>query len=209
MYAKKSRFPLWPLIIAALIIAGSLIGAAVGKYIKTESYTGSLQVTAKLADVTLLEHEAVRSADGSYTLSDKTATENTYTLIPGLDIPKDPFITIENKTSIEAYLFVEVVDNTPNGAIGYTVSTDWRIVNGVTGKHGGTVYVYAKGGTLTVLDDTNTSADPIYILTDNKITVSQTLNSTETDDTLTFYAAMGEVAASDSGDPKVVYESIK
>lgn len=203
MYARKKRFGRFgSLILVALVLVGGLIGAAVGKYIKTTTYTGTLTVNAELAEsMTLLESEAKRNNDGTYYLNTaKTVTENAYELIPGLDIPKDPHITITKKTPIEAYLYVEVVDNTPNGAIGYEMTGNWLLLEGVTGKHNGAVYVYTTDKSAPAVVDDNVGAEfKVHLLKDNQITVSQKLNTNQTNDTMTFYAAMGEVAASDLG----------
>lgn len=59
-------------------------------------------------DLKLFEHVANKNADGSYTLDPaKETTGNEYTVMPGVNLPKDPTVTVE-KASGEYYLFVEV-----------------------------------------------------------------------------------------------------
>lgn len=58
-------------------------------------------------DLKLFEHVANKNADGSYTLGSDTTTSNAYTVMPGVNLPKDPTVTVE-KASGEYYLFVEV-----------------------------------------------------------------------------------------------------
>lgn len=198
---KKSRSHLWLMILTLLIAAIAFVGVAFGKYIQTSQFTETLQFNAKLADsFQLLEHEALRQPDGSYVL-DATATETTneYILIPGLDIPKDPHVVITNKTSIEAYLYVEVVDKTDNGAIVWSMADHWLLLDGLQGKKDkGAVYVYAPGGKPTPL--TRQEGDRvIYLIKDNTVYVNQGLLGAKTADILTFYAAMGEVNAEKEG----------
>ena len=199
MNKKKFRAKLRLLIVLVLLLI-SLVGYAVGKYITTVESVGTVEFTATLAENMLLrEHEAVRQSDGTYKLDANTTVDaNTYVLVPGVDVPKDPHIIIEGKTPIRAYLYVEIVDTLDTVKVGqqdvklisYAITADWENTNEV-GTHGGTVYKYK-----TVLK--TDVPDPIYILANNKVTVSQyikrhdiTQNSDK--DVLTFYAYMQEV----------------
>ena len=204
MYAKKR--PLWRvlLLIAAVALICALIGSAVGKYIYTETLSASVTFSAEMAkNVVLQESKANRLPDGSYELTEAVVKDNTYTLIPGLDVPKNPHIIITEKSPVEAYLFVEVVEDLPGtGTITYSMASGWKEL-AVSGKHGGKVYVYNK-----VLDE-NTTADPIYILKDNLIYVSQNLLGSLTSEVMTFYACLGETAAGGAdADAASVYTSI-
>ncbi len=74
------------------------------------------------------------------------AATNTYDkLVPGTTAPKDPFITIGEKTQAPAYLFVKVTDT--SAGITYSVDADkWAEVSGINGlKAGEKVYVYKVG----------------------------------------------------------------
>lgn len=225
MNMKKMRY--LPLILTLAVLLGSLlIGNAAAKYIYRNTWQATVTFTAELADNVLLqEHVAERLDNGEYTLTaDLTPTENAqtnggnnYILLPGLDIPKDPFISIVDKSSIRSYLFLEVVETldtvtetdpvTDQAAthkpVDYSLTGDWLSLSGVTGKHGGAVYVYAKDGMPVVIDDSLTAGKPdltatIPILQGDQVTVSQYLkkyNVTENGDTdvLTFYAALNEI----------------
>ena len=122
---------------AGVLLAGCLLVAALAllavadlraKYVTTVDLTGAVRFTADLAvDVTLWEHQAQRNPDGTYTLSatdDPTINTNTYVVMPGVDIPKDPTITITTKSAIPAYLYVEIVDNSPS-SVTYTLDDKW------------------------------------------------------------------------------------
>ena len=236
---KKSRSRLWPIVLILIIAASALVGVSVAKYIQTTTFTGTLKFNAKLAEsVEMLEHQAERQSDGSYTLintendpeteknEEITVSKNEYVLIPGLDIPKDPFVRITGKTSIEAYLYVEVVENidsikdetsnTEEKVITWIMDEDWLLLSEVTGKHGA-VYVYAPDGTPKALGINDSGDYPL--LEGNKVYVSQKLlradipeETSLTGDLLTFYAALGEVNVSDKTDAvahaKEVYEQL-
>lgn len=222
---KRKRSRLLVLAVLVLLIA-SLIGGAIGKYLTTVSVPGKVTFTASLAeDVILQEHKAERNPDGSYSLTDQIATAdpygnyNSYELLPGLDIPKDPHITVVNKTPVEAYLFVEVVENgdvgTDGEVITYAMDSCWLKLNGVTGDHKGTVYVY-KGADAAEkkLDDSIGAAWTVKLLAPlsegkpETIRVSQKLITTAStgNDILTFYATMGEAAM--AATPAEVYKTI-
>ena len=192
MYAKKRKFPLT--IILIFVLLGILIGSVAAKYIYSEDLSAKVIFTAELADALLVqEHEAVRQLDGSYTLNTNLLPKdekkgNSYELLPGLDVPKNPFVTVVNKTPIGAYLYIEVIDTT-NGAITYEIDTDNWTKLSITGRE---VYVYEDG---TILTNKNCPTEAILILKDNKVTVSQTLltKNTEAADVLTFSAYLYEV----------------
>lgn len=193
MTKKQFRARLRLLIVLTLVLLG-LIGFASGKYVQDRSFDGKVTFKASLAsDVILQEHTAQRQTDGSYKLVEPFVSQNTYYLIPGLDIPKDPHIIIEGKTPIEAYLFVEVVSSL-DAPVTYSVDTSlWTKVD-VTSKHGGTVYRYMGEGF---------PENPIYILSGNTVTVSQNLLKTSVDDgddLLTFYVYLIEKVGSASAE---------
>lgn len=232
MYAKKKNRA-WLLILVAIVAVGAVTGSAYAKYKKTLTYSGTLTFNAELGSLDLGERVATRNADGSYTLSGNPVLAstlkpnsdpvNTYRLIPGLDIPKDPHVIVANKTSIKSYLFVEIVDKLPEEKEGqpyrpitYTVTSDWLETN-ASGEHGGKVYVYRGTGTQAVVLDETFTKDatveiPILAPLEGKtetVQVSQELNTqlvNDGDDILTFYAAMGETALGTT--PAEVYEAI-
>lgn len=214
-YAKK-----WLPGVLILALLCSLIGSTYAKYVKQQTLENTVTIKANLGKIELLEHEAVRLSTGEYDLTEKllpvqdnpettdvdeTDLGNEYILLPGLDIPKNPFVRISGKTPIEAYVFVEVVDNLPaNSGITYSLTADWTKLEGVTGAHGGTVYVYKD--VLTNAFGNNGSGD-IPILAGDTVYVSQKLDKSVKDLKLTFYASMYEVAS--GSDEVTVYNSNK
>ena len=138
--------------------------------------------------LTLAEHKATYAGNGVYSLSQtEEVTENTYNkILPGVDVAKDPFVRV-NGLQVDAYLFIEVIDELGDGLTATVDDANWINTN-LTGSKGGTVYVYAKnGGVITgKLAATN-------ILKDNKITVSGNYNSATTTK-ISFYGYMIQAA---------------
>ena len=191
------------LLIVLTLLVLTLTTVAVGKYVGTAPvFSSKIVLTARLADgVVLQEHLAVRQADGTYVLSEELVSSNTYTLIPGVDIPKDPYIVITGKTNLKAKLYIEIVDTLDTVKIGgndkklisYSLTSDWK-ASTRSAQHGGSVYEYS-----TTLDE-KFKSNPIYILEDNKIEVSQYVKShnitADSDtDVLTIYAYLEQVPA--------------
>ena len=186
----RTRLRLLILLTLLLIV---LTTFAVGKYITTIPVHNTVTFTAELAeDVMLVESKIIRKTDGTYETTDETIAGGTqsYMLIPGLDVPKDPHIVITGKTPIPAYLYIEVVDNMSNSALRYELTDSWITSAAKDPEHSGTVYVFstdkAKPAKIT--------SDPgeIYILKDNLFYVDQALLSGAGANDLTFYAYLIE-----------------
>ena len=214
---NKQIVPIVAIALSAVVLLTGIIlivsSGTKAKY-KETVHAGDVAVTvnANLASVLeVKEHQAVRGETGEYSLSsDIEVASNSYVLMPGVDIPKDPFVRVTGKTEIPAYLYVEVVDTTGGNSDTYSYTVDsanWTTLKtdqneDVTGKNGGKVYVYQNG---TKLTDANTSNGPLTvgILTDDKITVKPGLDvsSDYSSATLTFYAYMAQAV-----DGKTAYE---
>ena len=164
------------IVIAATVLIMMGIRA---KYITSVPLSGTVTFEANLADdVTLTEHQATRNADGSYTLGVETTNKNSYVVMPGVDIPKDPFFTIKNKSSIDVYLYVEIVDTSPD-TVTYELANDWTKLE-ITGRN---VYVYE--GTISQEGSQN-----IQILKDNMVYVSDQYDPDSSEFKLKFYGYM-------------------
>lgn len=154
-------------------------------------------------EFTLKEHIAAKQTDGSYKLTgettNNTVTGNHYDVLPRTDLPKDPYITITEKTNAPAYLYVEVVGELPTG-MSYDMADCWTKLDGVTGNHNGVIYVYNNG---TPIDDESTGLDNISIIKNDTITVSDEPGLTEGQEvSLSFYAYLGQASV---GTPAQAY----
>ena len=181
-----------PLLLAVLFCLSAVTFVAVAKYIKDIPFTGNVTFKAELAEkFTLTETQAVRQTDGSYILSGEQVTQNTYILMPGVDVPKDPKITITGKTTVPAYLYVEVCPDLPaTDTVTYGIMPHWKAL-GIKGPHGGDVYVYAyPDGTVIILDGTVKDLT-IRILDKDTLYVSDQLDRGTTA-TMTFYGYLAQ-----------------
>lgn len=192
------RLSLWLLILCMLTA-----GAVLGKYVTTREATGEQTVTftATLAQSVLLQESVVaRQDDGTYVRTNTLVTVKeagkpdkiqNYTLMPGVDIPKDPHVVVTGKSNIPAYLFIEVVDTSVDDALIYEVNTDvWQETTLKNPDHGGKMYVYTVEGkpAKLVADPPN----PIYILRNNTVEVGQKLLTKRAVNALTFYVYLEE-----------------
>lgn len=161
----------------------------------------------KLADsLKLSEHKVQKQQDGSYVLTAETTQTNSYEVMPGMTLPKDPTITVEGKTAAAAYLYVEVVSDL-DANYTWTMDDAWLELTGVTGAKGGKVYVYAGAtGAAMILNDTNVPAS-IPVIEDNKIVVAQDAQDLNTSAfNLKFYAYMAQAVVDGSSDAATVYD---
>lgn len=149
----------------ALVLVVALAVGATYAYLtaQTPAVKNTFVVGGAVAngDLKLFEHEAVKNADGSYTLDPAKETDsNKYIVMPGVNLPKDPTVTVE-KASGKYYLFVEVTkgsgfasvtvgegDNAKTGTpLSYNVdTTKWEKLS-LTGEDANReVYVYCVTG---------------------------------------------------------------
>lgn len=206
MNKKRTLFTVLALVLVCVIsIAGTVA------YMSMQG--GSVENTfiaaggGKLADsLTLVENKVEQKADGSYQLTAETTAKNSYQVMPGLTLPKNPTITVNGKTDAAAYLYVEVVSALDSNYI-WAMDDAWLELTGVTGAKGGKVYVYAGDtGAALVLNSTNVPAG-IPVIENNEITIAedaQDLSTTGVD--LKFYAYMAQAVVDGSSDAAVVYD---
>jgi len=153
--------------------------------------------------LTLNESKAEQNATtGVYTLkTTEKVTSNTYNVVPGSTIPKDPRVSVTEKNDVPAYLYVEIVNNT-NGIISFTVdNTKWIKVDDATAPHGGTVYVWNAQ----LVDDLTATS----IISGNKVSVknvgeNETLSFGETN-SVSFYAYLAQSVVGEYSTAKDVF----
>ena len=197
----KKRLGVLPLLLILSLALVTLLGFAVGKYMTTITKKNTATFTVRRAQNCELRESVIRQKDdGTYETTTQTIRSGTqnYTLLPGLDVPKDPHVVITGKTNIPAYLYVEVVDTTPNGALIYDLEDCWKSASKAP-QHGGTMYIYctaAANGQKTPAEITEDKT--VYILKDNTVTAGQKLLHGDANNTLAFYAYLEEIPPVDT-----------
>lgn len=187
---KSARLRTVLLIGIAALLAAAVIGATVGaKYVKEIRIPCTLIIRAGLADkVSVLEHEPLRQPDGTYQLDQsKEVSKSEFVLMPGVDAARDPFVRIERKTDIPAFVYVEVVSTLGDKA-GFTLTDAWEKLDGVTGQNGGEVYAFED-----MLSSDNKEDIELPLFEDDAVTVRHTyIAEGETETNLSFYPYMAK-----------------
>lgn len=152
-------------ILAVMLVAGISVGGTLA-WITAKSSEVVNTFTYGDINITLQEHELLENGS----LGNKEVQKNSYKFIPGVDLNKDPFVTVE-AGSEACWLFVKVVETDwpANDKISYSVNTannEWNALNGVAG-------VYYREVAASDADQ------DFYVLAGNKITVANTLTKTE------------------------------
>ena len=190
-------------LLAAMVIVTGAVFAKYKQSVALKPVNLTVSSGHLAATFTLQEHLAVRQSNGIYTLhGTKTVASNTYSVTPGVAIPKNPHFTLTGKSKLPAYLYVEIIDGLGTSGLAYTVNNNWLDLN-LTGKNGGKVYVYTGGGTTGKLLDETFNVSPIYILENNQVTVSNA-NTSYQNVTLTFHGYLAQASLANT--PKEVYE---
>ena len=207
---NRKKIALISVIAVAVIILAVVAGFVYSKYIKEDELDGTITISADLGQIQMLESPAEKQPDGSYVL-DKTkdpVTSNTYPIVlPGFDIPKDPYVYITEKSSIPVYVYIEVLSTLGTSNISFNLTENW-ISLGQKGPKGGDVYVYGverNGVKVPVALDNAAIPDDLKIpvLAGNKVIVRDQLDKNAKNLKLEFYAYMAETASGDT--PAEVY----
>ena len=147
------------LLILSLLTVWFINGVS-ARYHNAKEGGDSARMAMGLPMVELKEHKA-NLVNGTYVLDNGTeVTGNTYNrVIPGVDIPKDPFVRLTGSSEISYGLYMQVTKSEAfPSTVSYTLLEGWEAVTGQDG-------VYRYTGTLT--------GDLIYILKNNQLKVSE------------------------------------
>lgn len=177
---------------ATVSVKNTFIAAGGGKFFDFDT-----EDTTKKGVFTLDETEYALNEKGEYAIqknadgSIKKTTANNYKVMPGVIIPKDPTITIKNKSEIPAYLFIEVVGDCSD-YFTYELDAIWKEVEGATGLHDGTVYVYQSGGEGTTGTILGSVASNTYNIIKNQQLKANNDITVTSEQTLEFYAYLAQ-----------------
>lgn len=156
----------------ALVLVVALAVGATWAYLtaKTDPVVNTFTAGGAVnqGDLELFEHVATKNNDGTYTLGETTVTSNTYVVMPGVNLPKDPTVNVK-AASGAYYLFVEVTKGTKvdGDTLGYTVDGSKWIRLNIEGRE---VYAYTTDGTNPAI--LNAPVSNAHVLTGDTITVS-------------------------------------
>lgn len=196
MTKKKVILSICALVLVCVIsVSGTLAYLTARSDSVTNTFTAA---GTKLAEEFTLDESKANpgKTPGAYELNEEERVQrNEYAVLPGTTVKKDPTVHITGRTSVPAYLYVEVVSYSND--ITYKMNDrGWQQLK-VGGPHKGVVYVYSP--------DSNVLKDGEYgILDDDVIYVSPEFDGTSELE-LTFYAymaqsTMGDQARANPGD---------
>ena len=144
---------------AAIAIGGTLAYLTKGTQEVKNTFTYS--TTAQNIDLDLNEHKL---SDDKVTVTGDVTKTNAYTVLPGVNVEKDPYLTLT--TENPSYIYVEIVNNAGSvvdkiydnypGTIEFGgVDSAWTELQGVTGPNGGKVYVWNDSMTAGTTEENN------------------------------------------------------
>ncbi|MBR3760744.1 MAG: hypothetical protein IKL31_01615 [Ruminococcus sp.] len=130
------------------------------KFVRKVNLKGSVEFSSELAkNITLNESKANITDSGKYELDiSQKVLENSYKVMPGVNIPKDPEVTVTGKTGVPSYLFIMIEEKDIPDSVVYSLCDHWKKLD-----NSDNVYVYTK-------NDFNSA---IKIIKDDVLIVSQ------------------------------------
>ena len=179
-YAKKTgvsggNILYWSvgILLVLTMLSTSLVGGLFAKYVISDGFYDSARVASSgIGKLELWEHKAEETGvnSGIYELrtEDAPVTGNNYAkVLPGVDIPKDPFIELELKNAEVSYeLYVKITESNIPETVTYKLTSDWELADDSAADNG--VYVYKYEGTI----DPNFNGK-IKILKDDMLYISE------------------------------------
>lgn len=217
------------LTVVALILVCVLSIMGTAAYLKTQTTTvtntfvaaGGGDLIKNTGALTLVEHEATKIMQtvtdgggtkeiwtGKYEIKTGAATTQaiTYDIMPGMVVPKDPYVTITQKTSVPAYLYIEVINN-----LSFSTKVDGKETLVIDPEHwlainvdGRDIYVYTNDGATPAIVTSDVTAN---IIKDDKFTVNKDVEPTtlDADETLKFQAFLAQASIGEVTDPAAIF----
>lgn len=121
-----------------LVVALSVAGTYAYLTAQTKQVTNTFTAAGLASKFTLDESKAHQQPDGSYTLdvADRVQ-ENTYSVVPKVNLAKDPTVHVTLEKNVGAYVFLAVSNNLGNGLTAKIDDSVWKEL--------GTTYTDAQG----------------------------------------------------------------
>lgn len=125
-----------------------------------------------------------------------TETTTNYKMVPGLDIAKNPKVTVSN--DIDCYVFVKVEEvNDVDTFLSYAIATGWKLYD----SNSETIDTVTNNNYVIYREvEANAGVKEFSILANNKVTVRQTVTKTQMD---TLYNADNSVNTAKQ--PKLIF----
>ncbi len=128
-----------------LVVALSVAGTYAYLTAQTKQVTNTFTAAGLASKFTLDESKATQKTDGSYTLDvNDRVQENTYSVVPKVNLAKDPTVHVTLEKNVGAYVFLAVDNNLGDGLTATIDDTQWTALNKTYTANGAEWTIYYK-----------------------------------------------------------------
>lgn len=176
-----------------------MLGGLNAKYVVSGSSPDSAKVADFGVEIKVIEHNAKLIEDATkavekdsvYELTSETVNKNLYkAVMPGVDIPKDPFIEITGSGEVSCELYVKVTEKDLPDTVTYEMADGWELEKTETPQSDTAVRTFKYNRVLVP-----PFSGEYPILKDNKLIVSDHYVGSGKDFSLTFNAWLVQAEA--------------
>lgn len=128
-----------------LVVALSVAGTYAYLTAQTDTVKNTFTAAGLASEFSLDESKANQQPDGSYTLDVGTRVqENAYSVVPKVNLDKDPTVHVTLEKNVGAYVFLAVDNNLGNGLTATIDDTQWTALNKTYTANGAEWTIYYK-----------------------------------------------------------------
>lgn len=128
-----------------LVVALSVAGTYAYLTAQTDQVKNTFTAAGLASKFTLDESKATQQPDGSYTLDvNDRVQENTYSVVPKVNLAKDPTVHVKLEKNVGAYVFLAVDNNLGDGLTATIDDTQWTALNKTYTANGAEWTIYYK-----------------------------------------------------------------
>lgn len=128
-----------------LVVALSVAGTYAYLTAQTDQVKNTFTAAGLASKFTLDESKATQQPDGSYTLDvNDRVQENTYSVVPKVNLAKDPTVHVTLEKNVGAYVFLAVDNNLGDGLTATIDDTQWTALNKTYTANGAEWTIYYK-----------------------------------------------------------------
>lgn len=153
-----------------LVVALSVAGTYAYLTAQTDQVKNTFTAAGLASVFSLDESKATQQTDGSYTLDvNDRVQENTYSVVPKVNLAKDPTVHVKLEKNVGAYVFLAVDNNLGDGLTATIDDTQWTALNKTYTANGAewTIYYKQLAGSATPAQvDINVLADQQILVGD-------------------------------------------
>jgi len=181
---KKGKKIILLALCAVLLVGGSVLGTMAALNATSDTVTNTF-VAGKIfddGDFKLYEHNLTWTGDTPSLGSTEVITNTNYKVIPNVNLPKDPTVSIDGNT-VAVYVYVKIAKSADwaSAGLSYGIDTTWTALPGYTDVYYKALDADSSAGTATTLN----------VLADQQVVVGNLDNdhvAAAADETLSFTA---------------------